>query len=265
MTSQQHLQEEHQQQQHVQPPLPPHHQVYQQLNTTVSTSTAQPMFDLGKFWLDEMQKAEAYNSDFKNHALPLARIKKVMKTDQEVKMISAEAPILFAKGCEIFITELTKRAWVHAEENKRRTLQRSDIATAIAKTDMCDFLIDIVPREEAQKTSHAIYDQTTAYAAGAGNPSATATAAAAATSYYQSQYTNPVVPQSHPAGQMNPQTYYSALPHQFTNDQVQQYQMHLQQFAQQQPSQQATTTQQPSPQMHIKYETDQTKSGSNQP
>ena len=37
---------------------------------------------------------------------------------------------------------------IHAEENKRRTLQRSDIAAAIVKTDMFDFLIDIVPREE---------------------------------------------------------------------------------------------------------------------
>ena len=68
-------------------------------------------------------------------------------------MISAEAPILFAKGCDIFITELTMRAWIHAEENKRRTLQRSDIASALAKSDMFDFLIDIVPREEA--ASHA--------------------------------------------------------------------------------------------------------------
>ena len=64
-------------------------------------------------------------------------------------MISAEAPILFAKGCDIFITELTMRAWIHAEDNKRRTLQRSDIAAALAKSDMFDFLIDIVPREEA--------------------------------------------------------------------------------------------------------------------
>lgn len=77
-------------------------------------------------------------------------------------MISAEAPILFAKGCDIFITELTIRAWIHAEENKRRTLQRSDIASALAKSDMFDFLIDIVPREEAthakrssHQTSHA--------------------------------------------------------------------------------------------------------------
>lgn len=75
-----------------------------------------------------------------------------MKADPEVKMISAEAPILFAKGCDIFITELTMRAWIHAEDNKRRTLQRSDIAAALAKSDMFDFLIDIVPREE---TGHA--------------------------------------------------------------------------------------------------------------
>jgi len=73
-----------------------------------------------------------------------------MKSDEDVKMISAEAPILFAKGCDIFITELTMRAWIHAEESKRRTLQRSDIATAITKSDMFDFLIDIVPREVAQ-------------------------------------------------------------------------------------------------------------------
>jgi len=72
-----------------------------------------------------------------------------MKADPEVKMISAEAPILFAKGCDIFITELTMRAWIPAEENKRRTLQRSDIASALTKSDMFDFLIDIVPREEA--------------------------------------------------------------------------------------------------------------------
>ncbi|CAO3622844.1 unnamed protein product [Mucor hiemalis] len=130
-------------------------------------------------------------------------------------MISAEAPILFAKGCEIFITELTKRAWVHAEENKRRTLQRSDIATAISKTDMCDFLIDIVPREEATKAANPVYDQ-----ASYTNNNA---AAAAAAAYYQPQYA---------PNQIDP-NYYSQLP-QFTNDQVQQYQMQLQQFAQQQ-------------------------------
>lgn len=63
-------------------------------------------------------------------------------------MISSEAPIIFAKACEIFILELTLRAWTNTEDNKRRTLQRSDISMAITKNDTFDFLIDIVPREE---------------------------------------------------------------------------------------------------------------------
>lgn len=88
--------------------------------------------------------------DIRNQALPLARIKKIMKLDEDVKMISAEAPMLFAKAAELFIMELTLRAWVHTEDNKRRTLQRSDIAMAITKYDQFDFLIDIVPREEAK-------------------------------------------------------------------------------------------------------------------
>ncbi|RUS18762.1 histone-fold-containing protein [Endogone sp. FLAS-F59071] len=101
---------------------------------------------LTNFWQSTLTEIEGGVFDFKVHQLPLARIKKVMKADEDVK-----APILFAKGCDIFITELTMRAWIHAEENKRRTLQRSDIATAITKTDMFDFLIDIVPREEVPR------------------------------------------------------------------------------------------------------------------
>lgn len=66
-------------------------------------------------------------------------------------MISGEAPIIFAKACEIFVLELTLRAWTNTEESKRRTLQRSDVATAVSKNDTFDFLIDIVPREDAKQ------------------------------------------------------------------------------------------------------------------
>jgi len=102
---------------------------------------------LRKFWREQMEEIQA-TSDFKTHLLPLARIKKIMKSDEDVRMISSEAPVLFAKACEMFILELTTRAWVHAQESKRRTLQRSDIAAAITKTDIFDFLVDIVPRED---------------------------------------------------------------------------------------------------------------------
>lgn len=66
-------------------------------------------------------------------------------------MISAEAPVIFAKACEIFILELTLRSWMHTEENKRRTLQKNDIAAAITRTDMYDFLVDIVPRDDLKE------------------------------------------------------------------------------------------------------------------
>ncbi|CAL9094403.1 unnamed protein product [Musa acuminata var. zebrina] len=105
---------------------------------------------LQMFWNYQRQEIEQA-TDFKNHQLPLARIKKIMKADEDVRMISAEAPILFAKACELFILELSIRSWLHAEENKRRTLQKNDIAAAISQTEIFDFLVDIVPREEVKE------------------------------------------------------------------------------------------------------------------
>ncbi|RVX21714.1 Nuclear transcription factor Y subunit C-3 [Vitis vinifera] len=102
---------------------------------------------LQNFWQNQYQEIEQ-TTDFKNHSLPLARIKKIMKADEDVRMISAEAPVIFARACEMFILELTLRSWNHTEENKRRTLQKNDIAAAITRTDIFDFLVDIVPRED---------------------------------------------------------------------------------------------------------------------
>ncbi|KAK9766464.1 CCAAT- binding transcription factor component [Basidiobolus ranarum] len=189
-------------------------QQHSQPQTSAAQLSQQEQF-LQSFWVNQVSIAETYDSDFKLHPLPLARIKKVMKTDEDVKMISAEAPILFSKACEIFITEITMRAWMHAEENKRRTLQRSDVASAVSKSDQFDFLIDIVPREDTKakrpKEESEIYDPS-AYNA-----------------YYQatglSQYpANVAVDQ-----RVIDPAYYQ----QFTQEQLQQYQLQLQQMQQQ--------------------------------
>lgn len=93
-----------------------------------------------------MQKLEIEQMDaqeLKVHQLPLARVKKIMKSDEDVRMISAESPAVFAKACELFIIELTHRSWAHTEEAKRRTLQRNDIEACINKTDIFDFLQDL--------------------------------------------------------------------------------------------------------------------------
>ena len=57
---------------------------------------------IANFWHTQLQNLEHGELDFKNYHLPLARIKKVMKTDEDVKhmMISAEVFInllLFTK------------------------------------------------------------------------------------------------------------------------------------------------------------------------
>ncbi|CAA6674142.1 unnamed protein product [Spirodela intermedia] len=73
---------------------------------------------LQMFWADQYREIEQ-TTDFKNHSLPLA----------DVRMIAAEAPVVFARACEMFILDLTHR----------RTLQKNDIAAAITRTDVFDF------------------------------------------------------------------------------------------------------------------------------
>ncbi|QRV86523.1 Histone-like transcription factor (CBF/NF-Y) and archaeal histone [Ceratobasidium sp. AG-Ba] len=124
------------------------------------------------FWQCQIATAEREDPDFKHPPLPLARIKKVMKSDPDVKandfcrwyaypdvccikplIVLETAPILFSKACEIFISEVTARAYLVAEQHKRRTLAKADVARALSKSDQFDFLIDIVPREEGTKRS----------------------------------------------------------------------------------------------------------------
>jgi len=119
---------------------------------------AQQLQQLQLFWQAQVQEIEQMET-FRSHQLPLARIKKIMRSDEDVRMISQEAPVLFAKACELFILELTLRSWIHTEENKRKTLQRNDIAMAITKTDIFDFLIDIVPRDDIKSPTKKIGDE----------------------------------------------------------------------------------------------------------
>ena len=71
-----------------------------------------------------------------------------MKSDEDVRMISSEAPILFALACQMFITEITHKAAFYAKKQARKTLQRNDVAKVIAYNETFDFLLDVIPREE---------------------------------------------------------------------------------------------------------------------
>lgn len=134
------------------PNLPPQPPQLGQIGTHVAQSandvTLQQQLRL--FWEQQQEELEALvkdetrsenATDFKNHNdLPLARIKRIMKSDEDVRMIRAEAPVLFAKACELFILELTLRAYCFSEKTERRNLQKEDIFTAVRNTDIFDFL-----------------------------------------------------------------------------------------------------------------------------
>ncbi|CAI0414457.1 unnamed protein product [Linum tenue] len=70
------------------------------------------------------------------------------KSGDDVKMISGEAPIVFAKACELFIEELTRRSWMVTVQGKRRTLHKEDVASAVAATEVFDFLVGLVADDD---------------------------------------------------------------------------------------------------------------------
>lgn len=90
-----------------------------------------------------------------HHCLPLARIKKIMKSSgDDVSMIAGEAPIVFSKACELFIEELTLRSWQVTLRGKRKTLHHEDVADAVVQTDIFDFLVDLVSNTGRRQGEH---------------------------------------------------------------------------------------------------------------
>jgi histone H3/H4 len=94
-----------------------------------------------------------------NFSLPLARIKRLMKVEEEIKMVASEVPILFSKVTEKFVEELTLRAWMFTEENKRRILQRNDLSAAARTSDVFDFLVYIIPKNDTLENERMLYEE----------------------------------------------------------------------------------------------------------
>lgn len=113
------------------------------------------------FWKTAFAKAAAYNTHARSFKLPLARIKKLMKVEEDVKMVAAEVPILFSLVTEVFIQELTIRAWMSTEDGKRKILQTNDIGFAVKTSSMYDFLTYTVPGHEFRKdfSTHTFLDK----------------------------------------------------------------------------------------------------------
>lgn len=127
------------------------------------------------FWREKKQKmTEISEEDMlnksKNMSVPMARVKKIMRIDDDVRnfvssvifqpifihflqMIASDAPIFMAQAAEFFIEEMTAMGWQYVSEARRRILQKADIASAVQKSDQFDFLIDFLPPKTVPTTS----------------------------------------------------------------------------------------------------------------
>jgi histone H3/H4 len=106
---------------------------------------------LASFWHNAFHKAAGKGYNSRSVALPLARIKRLMKVEEDVRMVASEVPILFSLVTELFVEELTLRSWFNTEEDGRRILQRADICSAIKTTQMYDFLVDVAILSESEQ------------------------------------------------------------------------------------------------------------------
>eukprot|EP01102_Stenamoeba_stenopodia_P007446 TRINITY_DN2085_c0_g1_i1.p2 TRINITY_DN2085_c0_g1~~TRINITY_DN2085_c0_g1_i1.p2 ORF type:complete len:144 (+),score=44.85 TRINITY_DN2085_c0_g1_i1:166-597(+) len=83
--------------------------------------------------------------------LPIARVKKIIKADKDVKYLSGEASILLAKSAELFLEYLVTAAYERVKREKRRTLNYNDVATVVSEMDVLEFLTDVIPKQKPKR------------------------------------------------------------------------------------------------------------------
>lgn len=95
----------------------------------------------------------AYIPTFSFESPPLthptvARVQKIINADPERLHTSKNAAFAIALATEMFIQHLatTTHNVVKTERKPRRNIQYRDVASAIAKTDNLEFLVDVVPK-----------------------------------------------------------------------------------------------------------------------
>jgi len=94
---------------------------------------------------DEISKMDHNGDDLKqDREVGLATVKRIMKLNEKVKMVSAEAPVVLSKAAELILGEMAIRAYHECKNTRRKTIKKKDVASGVKKSDMFDFLIDII-------------------------------------------------------------------------------------------------------------------------
>eukprot|EP01088_Endostelium_zonatum_P010769 TRINITY_DN2436_c1_g2_i1.p1 TRINITY_DN2436_c1_g2~~TRINITY_DN2436_c1_g2_i1.p1 ORF type:complete len:206 (-),score=74.20 TRINITY_DN2436_c1_g2_i1:82-699(-) len=75
---------------------------------------------------------------------PVARIKKIMQTDDDVGKIAVATPFLISKAVELFLKDLVTKTLVITTEKQSKTLSVAHVKDCILKNQQYDFLHSFV-------------------------------------------------------------------------------------------------------------------------
>ena len=76
--------------------------------------------------------------------LPLARVKRIMKCDKEVKTAAVDAAKVVSKATELFLESLTEGAFLGMKAGKRKTVKYDDLEGFVMRKPRLEFLHDHV-------------------------------------------------------------------------------------------------------------------------
>ncbi|KAM5433484.1 putative DNA-directed DNA polymerase [Microsporum ferrugineum] len=82
-------------------------------------------------------------------SLPLARIKRIIRADEDIVQCSTSATFLIAVATEMFVQYLTEQGYNVVRSNNLKNLRYADIvslATAVSRIDNLEFLSDVIPK-----------------------------------------------------------------------------------------------------------------------
>ncbi|GAA5973810.1 hypothetical protein JCM3765_004590, partial [Sporobolomyces pararoseus] len=112
--------------------------------------------------------------------LPVSRVNRIIKADQDVNLCSKEAIFLIAKATERMVAQMTAQAHANARLQKRNKLVKYSDLAATASQPQWFYLGEVVPHPIPLKTAKALRQQ--------NDDSSSATAATTADSTTERKY-----------------------------------------------------------------------------
>lgn len=90
------------------------------------------------------KKAEKFDGKKRKIRFPIARIKRIMQSDEDIGKVSTSAPVVLSKAIELFMKELLEEV---AKVSKNTRITYDDLKVVILNDIRFDFLKVLVSNE----------------------------------------------------------------------------------------------------------------------